>query len=65
MQRDAFENLFHDIRQDYLRELVHIDGTLMLVLPMRPTKALTELDGIENLYEAWVSVRAPTTNRLV
>jgi hypothetical protein len=59
------ENLYRPIRQDYLRELVHVDGTLMLILPMRPTKNLTELDGIENLYEAWVSVPAPNTNRLV
>jgi hypothetical protein len=59
------ENLYRPIRQDYLRELIHVEGNLALVLPMRPTKALTELDGIENLYEAWVSVRAPTTFRLV
>jgi hypothetical protein len=59
------ENLYRPIRQDYLRELIHVDGTLSLVLPMRPTENLKALDGIDHLYEAWVSVRTPTTFRLV
>jgi hypothetical protein len=59
------ENLFHDIRADYLRELLHIDGQLALVLPMKPTDELRDLHGIENLYEAWVYVQGATKPRLV
>lgn len=59
------ENLYRPIREDYLRELLHVEGTLSLVLPMRPTKNLKELDGIEHLYEAWVWVRGSSANRLV
>jgi len=48
------ENLFHDIRADYLRELIHLEGQLALILPMKPTDDLRDLHGIENLYECWV-----------
>lgn len=59
------ENLFHDIRADYLRELLHIEGQLALVLPMKPTDDLKALHGIENLYEAWVYARGTQTPKLV
>ena len=48
------ENLFHDIRRDYLRELIHIEGQLALVSPMKATDELRDQAGIENLYECWV-----------
>jgi hypothetical protein len=48
------ENLFHDIRQDYLRELIHLEGQLALVSPMKATDELREQAGIEHLYECWV-----------
>jgi hypothetical protein len=48
------ENLFHDIRQDYLRELIHMEGQLALVSPMKPTDDLRDQAGIEHLYECWV-----------
>ena len=58
-------NLYHDIRQDYLRELIHIEGQLALVLPMKATDELRDLHGIEDLYEAWVFVRGLETPKLV
>lgn len=58
-------NLYHDIRQDYLRELIHMEGQLALVLPMKPTDELRDQHGIENLYEAWVFVRGLDTPKLV
>jgi len=58
-------NLFHDIRQDYLRELIHLEGQLALVLPMKATDELRDQAGIENLYEAWVFVRGLETPKLV
>jgi hypothetical protein len=57
------ENLFRPIRQDYLRELLHIEGKLALVLSMKPTDELNKLDGIEQLYEVWVFPRG--SNKLV
>jgi hypothetical protein len=57
------ENLFRPIRQDYLRELLHIEGKLILVLAMKPTRDLKALDGIDQLYEVWVYPRG--TNKLV
>jgi hypothetical protein len=58
-------NLYFDIRQDYLRELIHIEGQLALVLPMKATDELRDLHGIEDLYEAWVFVRGLETPKLV
>jgi len=49
-----YANLFRPIRQDYLRELLHVEGQLGLVLAMKPTDNLRDLDGIDKLYEAWV-----------
>jgi hypothetical protein len=54
------ENLFRPIRQDYLRELLHIEGKLALVLTMKPTEDLKALEGIEQLYEVWVFPRGST-----
>jgi hypothetical protein len=51
------ENLFHPIRQDYVRELLHFEGRLAAVLEMKPTDELRDLDGAQHLYEAWVSLR--------
>jgi hypothetical protein len=54
------ENLFRPIRQDYLRELLHIEGKLALILAMKPTEDLKALEGIEQLYEVWVWPRGST-----
>lgn len=59
------ENLYHDIRRDYLRELIHLEGNLTLVTKMKATDDLRELSGIEHLYEAWVFVRGPDKPHLV
>ncbi|HJZ91132.1 MAG TPA: hypothetical protein VKE40_09685 [Gemmataceae bacterium] len=56
-------NLFRPIRQDYLRELLHFDGRLSLVLAMKPTEDLKSLAGIDQLYEAWIFPRG--SNKLV
>lgn len=58
-------NLYHDIRQDYLRELIHVEGQLALILPFKPTDDLKNLYAIESLYEAWVSVRVGNKYELV
>jgi hypothetical protein len=50
-------NLFRPIRQDYLRELLHFEGKLSLVLAMKPTEDLKSLAGIDQLYEAWIVPR--------
>jgi hypothetical protein len=54
------ENLYRPIRQDYLRELIHIDGRLSLVLPLKPTKSLKELEQVEQLHEIWVVPKGST-----
>jgi hypothetical protein len=58
------ENLFRDVlRDEYLRELIHMEGRLSLILPMKPTDDLRDLTGIERLYEAWVV--PPGSDKLV
>jgi len=58
------ENLFrYVLRDEYLRELIHMEGRLSLVLPMKPTDDLRDLTGIERLYEAWVV--PPGSDKLV
>ena len=57
------ENLFRPIKQDYLLELLHFEGKLSLVLAMKPTKDVKELEGVEELYEAWIYPRG--SNKLV
>jgi hypothetical protein len=54
------ENLFKPIRQDYLRELVHVDGRLLMVLTIQPTDDLKSLEHINQLYEAWVKPKGST-----
>ena len=49
-------NLFYPIRKDYIRELIHIEGKLALVLENKPTDALRDREKMDRLYEAWVSV---------
>jgi hypothetical protein len=56
------ENLYRKIRQDYLRELIHVEGKLALVQAMKPTDELRELAEIDQLYEVWVFPRG--TNKL-
>jgi hypothetical protein len=51
------ENLFHPIRQDYVRELLHFEGHLAAVLGMKATDDLKNLEGVDRLYEAWVAFR--------
>lgn len=50
------ENLFRPIRQDYMRELLHVEGKLALILAMKPTDDLKDF-GIDQLYEVWVFPR--------
>ena len=52
-----FDNLFRPIMQDYQRELIHVEGRLSLVLQMKPTDELKDLEGVAHLYEAWVNPR--------
>jgi hypothetical protein len=52
-----FDTLFRPIKQDYLRELLHYEGKLALVLAMKPTDDLKNLEGVDRLYEAWVTPR--------
>jgi hypothetical protein len=52
-----FDNLFRPIKQDYLRELLHFEGRLALVLAMKPTDELKNLDGVDQIYEAWITPR--------
>ena len=56
------ENLFRPIHQDYLRELLHVEGKLALVTEMKPTDDLKDLGGIDQLYEVWVYAKG--TNKL-
>jgi len=49
-------NLFYPVRKDYIRELIHVQGKLALVLENKPTDALRDQEKFEHLYEAWVSV---------
>jgi hypothetical protein len=51
------DNLFRPIKQDYLRELLHFEGKLSLILAMKPTADLKELEKVDQLYEAWVFPR--------
>lgn len=57
------ENLLRPIRQDYLRELIHVEGNLALVTEMKSTDSLKDLSGVEKLYEVWVYAKG--TNKLV
>jgi len=57
------ENLLRPIHQDYLRELIHVEGKLALVTEMKPTDSLKDLSGIEQLYEVWVYAKG--SNKLV
>ncbi|WP_157369344.1 hypothetical protein [Zavarzinella formosa] len=50
-----YPTLFKDgLRAEYLRELMHFEGKLSLILPMKPTDGLRELDKIDKLYEVWI-----------
>jgi hypothetical protein len=49
-----YGNLFGPIRADYLRDLIHVEGRLALILHMKPTKDLEALEGITDLYECWI-----------
>jgi hypothetical protein len=51
------ENLFRPIKQDYLRELLHFEGRLSLVLATKPTEDLRKLESVDQLYEAWITPR--------
>lgn len=51
------ENLFHAIRKDYVRELLHFEGHLAAVLEMKATDDLKGLEGVDRLYEAWIALR--------
>lgn len=50
-----YPTLFRDgLRAEYLRELMHFEGKLSLILPMKPTDGLRDLDKIDKLYEVWI-----------
>jgi hypothetical protein len=57
MKNVPLDTLFRPIKQDYLRELLHYEGRLALVLEMKPTDALRDLERVERLYEAWITPR--------
>jgi hypothetical protein len=46
--------LYRNIRQDYLRELLHFEGKVALVTALKPTDELAELSGIKQLYDVWI-----------
>jgi len=49
-----FANLVKPIRQDYLRELIHVEGRLARLSEMRATKFLQETEKVQKLYEGWL-----------
>jgi hypothetical protein len=49
-----YPSLFKPIRQDYLRELMHFEGRLALLIKVKATEGLRGLDNIDWLYEAWI-----------
>jgi hypothetical protein len=56
------ENLYRNIRSDYLRELIHVEGKLALVEAMKPTEELEKFADIDQLYAVWVYPKG--TNKL-
>jgi hypothetical protein len=57
-------NLFYPIRKDYIRELIHIEGKLALVLELKPTDDLKDFEKFEHIYEAWVFVNVGGYDKL-
>ena len=51
-----YANLFNPIRQDYLRELIHLEGRLALLMAMKPTPGLEKREKFDKLYDAWIYV---------
>ena len=49
-----YPSLFKGNRLDYLRELMHFEGRLALLIPVRATEGLRTLEKIDKLYEAWI-----------
>ncbi len=55
IKQTPVENLYRQIRQDYLRELLHFEGKVALVQAMKPpSEELKDLAEIDKLYEVWV-----------
>ena len=51
----AYQDLFDKkVHHDYLRDLIHFEGTLRMLKPMKATDDLIALDGIDTLYQAWI-----------
>jgi len=50
----AYADLLADIRQQYLRELLHVKGTLVRLRKLEATGRLKATAGIQNLYEGWI-----------
>jgi hypothetical protein len=47
-------NLIYPIHQDYLRELIHVEGRLVRLSEMKPTSFLRETEKVQTLYEGWL-----------
>jgi hypothetical protein len=49
-----FASLVKPIHQDYLRELIHVEGRLARLSEMKATKFLQETEKVQKLYEGWL-----------
>lgn len=49
-----YSNLFKPVRVDYLRELLHFEGRVSLVLSMKATDGLKGFEKIDKLYQVWI-----------
>jgi hypothetical protein len=49
-----FANLVKPIHQDYLRELIHVEGRLARLSEMKATKFLQETEKVQKLFEGWL-----------
>jgi hypothetical protein len=49
-----FAHLFKEIRRDYHRELIRIEGHLIRLIELKATSFLRETEGITKIYDAWI-----------
>jgi hypothetical protein len=48
-------NLYHEkLHKEYLNDLIHMEGKLVVIRSMKPTEELEEIDGVKELYECWL-----------
>jgi hypothetical protein len=50
----GYANLYKPIHVDYLRELIHFEGRLMMVSVSKATPDLIGLEKIDKLYDCWI-----------